>query len=467
MRRGRSPSRPGRADGSTGAGVTTGRAGAPPAWGWKTPDAGRAAHVAPGMEYQGTTVQLCGLFPFIAGSGAPALGVPIGRHMLWGEVVCLDPLEWLRAGLVTNPGVFVLGQPGVGKSTIVKRLITGHGGGRHPHPHPGRHQTRLHRAREVPRRAGHPGRTRPGPDQPARLRTARRGAAAHVRRGRATAAPGDPRPTADACCWPCAPWSAAEPILNSEEVVLGRAVDMLTDRRSTDPTVPDVLRPASSTAPTNCAPPPAPAPTSEYRRRVERARPHPGPAVRRRARAASSTAPTTTPIDLDAPAVTRRHLPRRRRRRPARRRGDAVRLGLRVRHGRRRRRPGRPRAGAAPAVPGSHGRAVAGAARSVRAGRARRRADPPQPAARHGLGDGHPLPGRPGRPAHRGGPGQGPGLRRTRRHQGPGRPAARASCTGSARWSSSTEPERDLVAVLGRARGLVRRRPSTRAAAST
>jgi Ni2+-binding GTPase involved in maturation of urease and hydrogenase len=40
-------------------------------------------------------------------------------------VVCLDPLEWLRAGLVTNPGVFVLGQPGVGKSTIVKRLITG------------------------------------------------------------------------------------------------------------------------------------------------------------------------------------------------------------------------------------------------------------------------------------------------------------------------------------------------------
>lgn len=45
--------------------------------------------------------------------------------MLWGEVVCLDPLEWLREGLITNPGVFVLGQPGVGKSTIVKRLITG------------------------------------------------------------------------------------------------------------------------------------------------------------------------------------------------------------------------------------------------------------------------------------------------------------------------------------------------------
>jgi hypothetical protein len=45
--------------------------------------------------------------------------------MLWGEVVCLDPLAWLRAGLVTKPGMFVLGQPGTGKSTLVKRLITG------------------------------------------------------------------------------------------------------------------------------------------------------------------------------------------------------------------------------------------------------------------------------------------------------------------------------------------------------
>src|SRR2546421_10192591 len=97
----------------------------PPAWGVRAAGAGRVSHVAPGMRYQGTTSQLCGLFPFVAGSGAPSIGVPIGRHMLWGEVVCLDPLEWLRAGLVPTPGVFVLGQPGCGKSTIVKRLITG------------------------------------------------------------------------------------------------------------------------------------------------------------------------------------------------------------------------------------------------------------------------------------------------------------------------------------------------------
>ncbi|HTT52862.1 MAG TPA: hypothetical protein VMH35_15820 [Streptosporangiaceae bacterium] len=68
---------------------------------------------------------MCGLFPFLAGSGTPAVGTPVGRHQLWGEVVCLDPLSWLRGGLVTNPGMFVLGQPGTGKSALVKRLISG------------------------------------------------------------------------------------------------------------------------------------------------------------------------------------------------------------------------------------------------------------------------------------------------------------------------------------------------------
>jgi hypothetical protein len=89
------------------------------------PYAGRAAHVAAAPEYQATTTQACGLFPFLAGGGTPAAGTPVGRHQLWGEVVCLDPLAWLRAGLVTNPGMFVLGQPGTGKSTLVKRLVTG------------------------------------------------------------------------------------------------------------------------------------------------------------------------------------------------------------------------------------------------------------------------------------------------------------------------------------------------------
>jgi hypothetical protein len=97
----------------------------PPAWGWKIPGGGRAAHVTAAPEYQATTTQACGLYPYLAGSGTPTAGTPVGRHQLSGEITCLDPLSWLRRGLVTNPGEFVLGQPGTGKSTLVKRQITG------------------------------------------------------------------------------------------------------------------------------------------------------------------------------------------------------------------------------------------------------------------------------------------------------------------------------------------------------
>lgn len=99
-----------------------------PAWGWRRPASGRAAHVGMPLEYQGTTSQVAGLYPFVAGSGSPSHGVPIGRHMMWGEVVAYDPFAWLSAGLVTNPGCFILGQPGIGKSALVKRLLRGMAG---------------------------------------------------------------------------------------------------------------------------------------------------------------------------------------------------------------------------------------------------------------------------------------------------------------------------------------------------
>ena len=96
-----------------------------PPWGRRRPEGGRVSHIGQAREYQATTTQACGLFPFLAGSGSPSVGVPIGRHMMWGEVVCLDQFGWLAAGLVTNPGVFVLGQPGTGKSSLIKRLVRG------------------------------------------------------------------------------------------------------------------------------------------------------------------------------------------------------------------------------------------------------------------------------------------------------------------------------------------------------
>lgn len=92
--------------------------------GWAGRGTGRVNYVQVPTEFQGTTVQACGLWPFIAGSGSPVIGVPLGRHLLNGSVVCADPIFWFLANLVLNPSCFVLGRPGLGKSTIVRRMVT-------------------------------------------------------------------------------------------------------------------------------------------------------------------------------------------------------------------------------------------------------------------------------------------------------------------------------------------------------
>ncbi|MCT9934514.1 hypothetical protein N5079_30345 [Planotetraspora sp. A-T 1434] len=210
-----------------------------PARGWPEPYGGRAVHVEAGAEFQATTAQVCGLFPFVAGSGSPAVGTPIGRHQLFGEVVCLDPLAWLRAGLVTNPGVFVLGQPGTGKSTLVKRLITGaiaFGstalilGDTKPDytmlvEHVGGHVIRVGRGldRINPLDAGPLG-TAVSSLQGAeaeRMRWEMRGRRLSLLMALCTLI-------------------REAPIGNAEEVILGRAIDLL-DERLAEPTVPDVL----------------------------------------------------------------------------------------------------------------------------------------------------------------------------------------------------------------------------------
>lgn len=271
------------------------------AWGVRAPGAGRASHVDPGMEYQGTTVQLAGLYPFVAGSGAPTLGTPIGRHMLWGEVVCLDPLEWLRAGLITNPGMFVLGQPGVGKSTIVKRLITGMTatgtqalilGDTKPDytrlvDHLGGQVIRIGRGldRLNPLDSGPLGTAlkRMGEADARQLRLEIRGrrmslllALCALVRGRA--------------------------IDNPEEIVLGRAVDLLAERSDSDPTVPDVLT-LIETGSDELRAAARARNEGEYRRRVDALVPTLALLCEGSLRGVFD-GPTSKPLDLDAPAVS-------------------------------------------------------------------------------------------------------------------------------------------------------------------
>lgn len=93
-------------------------------YGWNVRGGGRVALVEPAPEWRGTSVQVCGLWPFAAGSGLPTVGVPLGRHVS-GATLCADPFSWFTAALINTPSAFVLGRPHLGKSTLVRRICTG------------------------------------------------------------------------------------------------------------------------------------------------------------------------------------------------------------------------------------------------------------------------------------------------------------------------------------------------------
>jgi hypothetical protein len=94
--------------------------------GYRVPGGGRFAVVDAPIEYRGTTVQVCGLWPFGTGSSTPTVGVPMGRHLYTGNTVCFDPISWFtRTNLINTPSVYILGEPGMGKSTAVRRMVLG------------------------------------------------------------------------------------------------------------------------------------------------------------------------------------------------------------------------------------------------------------------------------------------------------------------------------------------------------
>jgi hypothetical protein len=211
-----------------------------PAWGWRHPYGGRAVHVEAAPEFQATTMQVCGLYPFTAGSGTPTVGTPIGRHQLWGEVVCLDPLAWLRAGLITNPGMFVLGQPGTGKSTLVKRLITGAVATGQTAIIVG--DTKPDYTMLVEYLGGQVIRVGRGADRINPLDSGPLGAVLRTLTGaQAETLRWEVRGRRLSLLMALATLVREARISNAEEVVLGRAIDLLDDRLEHEPTVPDVL----------------------------------------------------------------------------------------------------------------------------------------------------------------------------------------------------------------------------------
>ena len=77
--------------------------------------------------WRGSTAAIGGLRPWPTAGTAPGVGVPLGPALdAGGGIVCADPISWFeRARLIGNPSAFVLGRPGLGKSTLVRRLALG------------------------------------------------------------------------------------------------------------------------------------------------------------------------------------------------------------------------------------------------------------------------------------------------------------------------------------------------------
>ena len=75
--------------------------------------------------YRGTSVQVCGFFPFAGSSSRPNIGVPVGQDIQTGSTVCCDPFSWFRAGFISSPSMTVLGLQGLGKSSFAARQVIG------------------------------------------------------------------------------------------------------------------------------------------------------------------------------------------------------------------------------------------------------------------------------------------------------------------------------------------------------
>lgn len=104
----------GRGGGAPAAGVPQGRgSGQSGSWPYMEP-------------YRATSRQLCGLWPFVVGGSVPMVGVPLGRVVRQAGMLCADHISWFERGLTSAPSAMVLGLNGLGKSSLVRRIVIGH-----------------------------------------------------------------------------------------------------------------------------------------------------------------------------------------------------------------------------------------------------------------------------------------------------------------------------------------------------
>jgi type IV secretory pathway VirB4 component len=75
-------------------------------------------------RHRGTTAHVASIYPFSVQAPFSHHGVYVGVDLLAGGAgFCWDPFEAYAAGAVTNPNCWVFGEPGQGKSALVKCLL--------------------------------------------------------------------------------------------------------------------------------------------------------------------------------------------------------------------------------------------------------------------------------------------------------------------------------------------------------
>ena len=98
------------------------------AYGLNVPGGGAARMFQSPREWRGSTRQVCGLWPFAAGSTTPYSGAPLGIDLDSNSPVGCDPIAWFVDGIINNPSAFILALPGYGKSTLVRHALLGMNG---------------------------------------------------------------------------------------------------------------------------------------------------------------------------------------------------------------------------------------------------------------------------------------------------------------------------------------------------
>ncbi|MDK7238068.1 ATP/GTP-binding protein [Corynebacterium amycolatum] len=99
--------------------------GSPRANGFVGHSAGTARVISGPQEWQTTTNLGAGFNPNVVGAPSPVIGTPLGRHVTTQAEVACDPLAWFREGIIANPSCFVLSLPGLGKSTLIRKMLMG------------------------------------------------------------------------------------------------------------------------------------------------------------------------------------------------------------------------------------------------------------------------------------------------------------------------------------------------------